>query len=235
MKFFIDGHAQYHEEILELLPVSKDKSLLGYHRRMHELFEDYCLVCDELVQVAGLQWSLLGDFAMGLYRHVGFPVKFAEIGLYLGNYRTTPFGVHVDGCGVLSFPVEGEKHFRVWSPQIVAKNPRLKRSHEFRSFQKHSQLLVAKPGDMAYWPSAYWHIAESNGLFNATWSLGIWLDQPLSGLVPKRRHLILPKRLWNARTIQLHDIHEQLKPYFRDRIARFGFRNSPLGLSATER
>jgi hypothetical protein len=31
---------------------------------------------------------------------------------------------------------------------------------------------------MTYWPSSAWHIAESDGSFSATWSLGVWVDQP---------------------------------------------------------
>jgi hypothetical protein len=38
--------------------------------------------------------------------------------------------------------------------------------------------LEAVPGDMTYWPSSEWHIAESDGSFSATWSLGVWVDQP---------------------------------------------------------
>jgi hypothetical protein len=30
---------------------------------------------------------------------------------------------------------------------------------------------------MTYWPSSAWHIAESDGSFNATWSLGVWVDR----------------------------------------------------------
>nr|BFD63628.1 hypothetical protein BdHM001_23090 [Bdellovibrio sp. HM001] len=177
-KFFIDGFKAEEEDVLQVLPEKQDKSLLGYHARMKALFPDYCLVCDELLQVNHKKQHLLTEFTDELYRHVGFPNRFSEMGLYLGNYRKTPFGVHVDSCGVFSFPVAGVKRFRLWEPQYVKKNPSLDRAFKYEKHKKASELLEARPGDMTYWPSSAWHIAESDGSFSATWSLGVWVDQP---------------------------------------------------------
>lgn len=177
-KFYIDGFKAGAEDVLQVLPEEQDKSLLGYHARMKAMFPDYCLVCDELLTVNLQKQHLLTDFTNELYRHVGFPNRFSEMGLYLGNYRKTPFGVHVDSCGVFSFPVVGKKRFRLWTSAYVKKNPTLDRAFKYEKFKKDSQLLEAGPGDMTYWPSSAWHIAESDGSFSATWSLGVWVDQP---------------------------------------------------------
>lgn len=177
-KFYIDGFKAGAEDVLQVLPEKEDKSLLGYHARMKALFPDYCLVCDELLTVNTQKQHLLTDFTNELYRHVGFPNRFSEMGLYLGNYRKTPFGVHVDSCGVFSFPVVGKKRFRLWTSAYVKKNPNLDRAFKYDKYKKDSQLLEAGPGDMTYWPSSAWHIAESDGSFSATWSLGVWVDQP---------------------------------------------------------
>ncbi len=176
-KLFVEGQLQYAEDLLQFLPVKKDKSFLGYHTRMEKYFSDYCLVCDELLQVSQENRKPLQQFTENLFSHVGFPNRFVEMGLYLGNYKKTPFGVHVDGCGVFSFPVVGKKTFRLWTPKFVEKNPALNRAHNYSKFKKHSQVLEARPGDMTYWPSSAWHIAESDGSFSATWSLGIWVDR----------------------------------------------------------
>lgn len=177
-KLFLEGARQFDQDTLQFLPAQRDKSLLGYHQRMQKQFPDYCLVCDELLQVSLESWGLLSQFTHQLFRQVGFPNRFSEIGLYLGNYQKTPFGVHVDGCGVFSFPVAGTKTFRIWEESYVQKNPDLIEAHHYDKFKKNSQVLTAQPGDMIYWPSQAWHIAESDGSFNATWSLGVWLDRP---------------------------------------------------------
>lgn len=177
-KFYINGQKAYDEDVLQVLPVKKDKNLLGYHARMKAIFSDYCLVCDELLKSNLENQALLTDFTDELYRHVGFPNRFSEMGLYLGNYRKTPFGVHVDRCGVFSFPVAGVKKFRLWTSDFVKKNPALDRAFEYSKYKKDSQLMEVGPGDMTYWPSSAWHIAESDGSFSATWSLGVWVDKP---------------------------------------------------------
>lgn len=175
-KFYVKSQLLYDHEILKLLPTQKDKSLAGYHKRMARKYADYCLVCDELSQVASQHWGTLAEFMHDLFEKSGMPKRFSEVGLYLGNYKKTPFGVHVDGCGVLSFPVIGKKSFRVWSSETVEHYPDIKDSFEYSTFLKQSTLLNVRPGDVAYWPSTYWHIAESDGSFNATWSIGIWLE-----------------------------------------------------------
>lgn len=177
-KFYIDGFKVSEEEVLQVLPEKTDKSLLGYHDRMKAMFSDYCLVCDELLTVNNKKQHLLTDFTDKLYRHVGFPNRFSEMGLYLGNYKKTPFGVHVDSCGVFSFPVVGKKRFRLWTSAYAKKNPSLDRAFKYEKHKSASQLLEPKPGDMTYWPSSAWHIAESDGSFSATWSLGVWVDRP---------------------------------------------------------
>lgn len=179
-KFYIDGQKVYAEEVLQVLPVKNDKSLLGYHARMQAMFSDYCLVCDELLKSNLENQALLTDFTNELYSHVGFPNRFSEMGLYLGNYRKTPFGVHVDSCGVFSIPVTGTKKFRLWTPEYVKKNPSLDRTFKYEKHKKSSLLMEVTAGDLTYWPSSAWHIAESDGSFSATWSLGVWVDKPHS-------------------------------------------------------
>lgn len=182
-KLFLEGELQYDLDTLQFLPERKDRSLWGYHQRMERNFPDYCLVCDELLQVSSNTWQALTEFTQNLYDQVGFPHRFAELGLYLGNYKKTPFGVHVDGCGVFSFPVAGQKNFRIWSPHFAEKNPGIQRTHQYNRYKKNSQLLQVEPGDMSYWPSQDWHIAESNGSFSATWSLGVWVDRPFQEIL----------------------------------------------------
>lgn len=211
-KFYIEGFKASAEDVLQVLPEKEDKSLLGYHARMNSLFPDYCLVCDELLTVNLKKQHLLTDFTDELYRHVGFPNRFSEMGLYLGNYRKTPFGVHLDSCGVFSFPVAGVKRFLLWTPAFGKKNPGLNRTFKYDKYKKDSQLLEASPGDMVYWPSSAWHIAESDGSFSATWSLGVWVDQPFKELLSEPFKELLDKKggaLTAATTTRFKTLHSE--------------------------
>jgi hypothetical protein len=211
-KLYLEGERQHPTDTLQFLPKKQDRSLLGYHHRMEALFPDYCLVCDELLQVSLESWNLLLDFLQGLYREIGLPNRFSEIGLYLGNYKKTPFGVHVDGCGVFSFPAVGTKKFRLWTPQYIQKNPDLVEAHEYEKFKKGSEVLLAKPGDMTYWPSQAWHIAESDGGFSATWSLGVWVDRPHSELLAETMIALFSKALGDGaeeKTVLFEQLHSK--------------------------
>jgi hypothetical protein len=194
-KFYIDGQLQYHEDIFQFLPKAQDQNFSGYNSRMEEIFSDYCLVCDELLLTSQNEFQKLKAFTNELFKHIGLPNRFSEIGLYVGNYRKTPFGVHVDGCGVFSFPVVGKKSFRIWSAYFARKNPTLNRAHKYEKFKKNSQLLKTQVGDMAYWPSSAWHIAESDGSFSATWSLGVWVDQTHQQTIEESLKPLLKKKL----------------------------------------
>jgi hypothetical protein len=65
-KFYVAGERQHDEEILQILPEKRDKSLQGYHKRMSRIFADYCLVCDEILQVSRAKWELLAEFTQEL-------------------------------------------------------------------------------------------------------------------------------------------------------------------------
>ncbi len=197
IKFYIDGEAQYQNEVLQALPLKSDKSFLGYHTRMGAIFPDYCLVCDELIQVSGNAWNTLGEFSKSLFEKVGLPNRQSEIGLYLGNYKKTPFGVHVDGCGVFSIPIIGEKKFRLWTAAYVQKNPDLKMAFDYAKHLKKSTVMHVMPGQLTYWPSSAWHIAESSGAFSATWSIGIWVDQNYHDVVTETLQPLLLQKLSN--------------------------------------
>jgi hypothetical protein len=194
-KLYIQGQMLHPAEVLQFLPLKSDKTLSGYNTRMEKDFSDYCLVCDELLQTSQKNWGKLHQFTSQLYSYVGFPNRFAELGLYLGNYRKTPFGVHVDGCGVFSFPVIGEKTFRIWKPSFAEKNPSLNRAKNYNRFKRNSITMKAYPGDMTYWPSSAWHIAESDGSFNATWSIGVWVDRKHVNNVEMALNPILTSKL----------------------------------------
>lgn len=226
-KFFVNGIRSSDIETMYVLPKKSDLSLLGYHERMERIYQDYCLVCDELLQVNQDKQALLNRFTQDLYKQVGFPNRFAEMGLYLGNYRKTPFGVHVDRCGVFSFPVVGEKKFRVWSSRYVKNHPDLEQSFRYGKHKASSRLLTVHPGDMAYWPSSEWHIAESNGKFSATWSLGVWVDRTTKDAAAEVMTTLLSKTLGQAlseptikfKSLQAADGQIAALPEIFDRLA----------------
>lgn len=226
LSFYINGVKQPKIKPSHL-PKKKDGSLAGYHRRMNRSLKDYCLNLNLLTLVSDPHWKALSEFVLGLYDEVGMPTLHAEISLFLGNYRKTPFGVHRDPIGVFSIPVAGTKKFRVWTPSYVAKNKSLIRAQDYPHHKRGSRLLVARPGAMMYWPSPLWHIAESDGKFSATWSLGVWLDENAPTIRYRRlfdkdgRLSALPRSLTKARN------SDQTKRSWITKVSQSGFLTGP--------
>ena len=75
------------------------------------------------------------------------------------------------------------------------KNPKLDRAFEYSKFKKESWVLEAGAGDLTYWPSSAWHIAEGEGSFSATWSLGVWLDKTHAEFFSEVLNDILRKKM----------------------------------------
>ncbi len=104
----------------------------------------------------------------------------------------------------------GKKKFRLWDPEFVDNIQALQDAFSYEAYKKHSQVLLAKPGDVTYWPSTYWHIAESDGSFSATWSLGVWVDRPYSELLMETIQPMLVRKLGaagDARAIPFRRLH----------------------------
>jgi hypothetical protein len=95
--------------------------------------------------------------------------------LFLGRYARTPFGVHLGQMDVLTVPAVGTKSFRLWSPEYVSTHLGLMDLREYPEYIEGSYRIDCSPGDVGYWPSREWHIAESEGVeFTAAWGIGFW-------------------------------------------------------------
>lgn len=173
-------NARETKDLGELLPGPEDKSLAGYDARLADqlrgaeftlLLANPHLYCNKL-------WDRVRVFIRGLYRQVGVPCGGVDTGIFLGRYLRTPFGVHRGQMSVLTFPVYGEKHFRLWPRGYGDAHEDIRDSLEYPDHISNSLELRAGEQDMLYWPADYWHIAESAGSFTAALNLGCWWDRP---------------------------------------------------------
>lgn len=134
-------------------------------------------------------WSFFESLTADLASHVGIPGSMVHSAMLIGNYTTTPFGIHRDDAGVLTFVVKGPKRMLVWPYNYFANRRDVIRIGdtvlaEPESFADDALVLEAGPGDIMYWPSSYWHVAvETEKHVHATVSLGYWFMSSISGIV----------------------------------------------------
>lgn len=161
----------------KLLPQYHDGSFEGYNRRMgdHYGFEHYALIVADWHQFDRSIWERIVASLAGLTEHTGISASRIDTQVFLGTYKTTPFGVHVDAASAFHFPLMGAKVMRFWRSSFAAENPMLHHAHDYESFLHDSLVIQANPGEAIYWPSHYWHVGEGDGAFSVTWRFAYWI------------------------------------------------------------
>jgi 50S ribosomal protein L16 3-hydroxylase len=169
------GHSRQVTNKAMYLPDRQDTSFAGYLRRIREEHDrsDLGLVLINPQAISAQLWRTLRELAHGLFAEVGVPVLGLESVLFCGNYRRSPEGLHKDTAGVFCLVIEGRKRMRVWPFPAFAglgkpdgsgnsKKP-LVDGFDHSGSLEGSTLLEGEPGDVLYWPSSYWHVAEADG------------------------------------------------------------------------
>lgn len=160
-----------------LLPNKADRSFEGYHDRIVEVTgtTDYSLIVTDWHQFDRDIWEQILTSVADVSQHVGISASRIDTQLFLGTYRRTPFGVHVDATSAFHFPVIGTKQMRFWSDDYVRHHPVIKHACNYDEHIADSIQVNAEPGDVIYWPSDYWHVGEGNGELSVTWRFAYWL------------------------------------------------------------
>lgn len=128
-------------------------------------------------------WFRCAQFLKTLYQTIGFPVGFASVNLFAGNYTRTPFGFHKDVSDSFMFAITGEKRYLVWDYDTVTRHLRVPDGarHENIRYERFdytrlmpfARVIETQPGDLVYWPWDCFHIGEPNeGKFSVSMALG---------------------------------------------------------------
>jgi 50S ribosomal protein L16 3-hydroxylase len=116
-------------------------------------------------------WMRVRDFLRGLFEKI--PLQSTHSALFLGNYESTPFGVHKDDKSNFQFVIEGQKKMHLWPDEFVRGEKELQFSHDYRRFLGEAVTLEAEAGDVTFWPSSYWHIGEPVGGLSVCLTVGL--------------------------------------------------------------
>lgn len=155
------------------LPRAEDGSFAGYHERLSGL-PSYFLQAPHLQAMDPLVWQRCQSFLTRLYAHVGVPSKRAFCDVYVGRYRSTPFGIHIDGASNFTFGIEGKKTLYLWEPELYHAKIAHLETVDYRDFLKDAIALTVGPGEIIYWPSRYWHIAEPSTELSVTMNVAYY-------------------------------------------------------------
>jgi hypothetical protein len=173
-------HARLLADVGAHLPAAADGSLQGWATRVARLTEGrrFGLVVDQFEGCDEPLWWRLREFLHGLYAFTGVPGEYVKAALFLGNYGTTPFGLHRGRSSNFMFVVEGKKRIRAWPDEFFRGKEDLTNRLDYQRYLAESIVLDAEPGDVIYWPSSYWHIGEDVGGWSVAVSVALFMDRP---------------------------------------------------------
>ena len=174
-RFYVEQALQ-EAEIAKHLPSLDDGSLSGYAKRVTRKLkgQQFALVVDHYHRHDVQTWLRLREFLRGLYGVVGIPVPLSLGAVFVSNNVKSPFGIHKDRHGAFTFVVEGGKRILAWPDEVFRDRPDFGGSREYEHFVTEAIRLEGKPGDLIYWPSSYWHVAESIGGFSVTLAIPVF-------------------------------------------------------------
>jgi hypothetical protein len=163
----------YHKNLListgyKLLPNIEETFNIYMQRLDQNLPEGFGLVINNAHQYSSLLFTKTKSLLLDLFKITGMPLTECDIALFIGNYHSTPFGIHVDEFSNLYCNVLGKKTLRFW--------PRDQYQGKFRDenqveLHQNSHTINGGPKDLIYWPSSYWHVAEGEGGLAASVSI----------------------------------------------------------------
>lgn len=186
-------HAQLLADVGRHLPERADGSAAGWARRVTGLLggRTFGLVVEDVQAYYPALWLRLRDALGGLLARTGLPAL-AKATVFLGNYESTPFGLHRGSSGNLMFVVEGPKRMRTWPDAYFRGKEDYTYRLDYHAHDPHSIVLDAEAGDVIYWPSDYWHVGErvGEGMSSAV-SVALFMDRdPAEELLARARPFV---------------------------------------------
>ncbi len=176
-----------------LKPVLKDESFEQYHERLSGILNHgssekvrYQIAINELEALSTKFKDWLLRFYQPVLAKTGLPRGLTYTVTFVGDYKTTSFGIHFDDDHGFHVPVVGKKKMLHWDLKKY-------RLDEIYSSQVEESLATyAEPGNCMFWPPRYWHVGSSDGE-----SLSVSIA-PGTTLYNKKERIVIALRLFPA-------------------------------------
>jgi 50S ribosomal protein L16 3-hydroxylase len=177
---FYEGDGLRQSNLLDWLPQPDDGSFDAYAHRIEPGLggRGFSLIVNNLQKYDFAYWCRLRRVLRPLYERVGVPAETADADLFVGTGTRTPFGMHKDRASNFCLVLEGRKRFLLWPYEVFRDHPALVHTTHYEGFRDGAIVLEGGPGDVLYWPSSYWHVAESDGSLSVTSNVALYLHRP---------------------------------------------------------
>jgi hypothetical protein len=203
-RVFVGSNIIKPEQVPLFLPASASESCDEYVRRITAVHPDFSFIVSACEKYSPAIRERFVPLLHGLFSRVGYPVR-AHLGcLYMGTYKTTPFGIHTDQCHVVMCCGVGKKTMAFWPRSYFEPMSMLFIDNKVRvpvaDHLDRATVIEIGPRDVLYWPANTWHVGVTEtDDFHAALSLGIYHRMSSARLftnldfLPSRTELLLPE------------------------------------------
>ena len=98
---------------------------------------------------------------------------------FLGNYQSTPFGIHRDPASVFALCLYGSRTYYTWEPDYFPPNHQDLGVSDIEIIAQHmpsARSFTVKPGHLFYWPSNRWHLVVSDSQPSIVVQMSVYFD-----------------------------------------------------------
>jgi hypothetical protein len=162
----------------KFLPRRSDQTVSRYAERVARMLRDrrFALIIEEIQMEAPQVWLRFREFLHGLSR-VGIVPARVKASVFVGNYKITPVGLHRGNSANFKFVVQGGKKLHLWPDKLFRGKKNLTGTLDVRRLLFAATTLEGHPGDIIYWPSDRWHVAECVGGLAVSVSLALYMKE----------------------------------------------------------
>jgi hypothetical protein len=199
-RFFLDGSEVV--DVERYLPDGSETELDQYLLRLRAMAagQEVGWMLTEMQSCSLGVWHRSCEFLGELHRRSGVPFGGTALDLFFSNHRRGFTGVHKDSQDVFTIVLRGTKRFRLWPfdalrehrkvpPGATQTTVRLDEL-DYGPIRAGALELVARPGQIMYWPRSYWHVSEASPAGALTLALGV-----IRGDNPFRKPMVAFQRL----------------------------------------
>jgi hypothetical protein len=162
----------------KFLPQPGDRAMSGYVNRLARMLRGrwFALIIEEIQMEAPQVWLRFREFLCGLSR-VGIVPARVKASVFVGNYKITPAGLHRGNSANFKFVVQGRKKLHLWPDKLFHGRKNLTGTLDVGRLLSAATTLEGHAGDIIYWPSDRWHVAECVGGLAVSVSLALYIKE----------------------------------------------------------
>lgn len=138
--------------------------------------KDFCFVVNHANRFSDELTQILSKYISPLVQYTGIPMDGMHIGLIIGKYGYTPFGIHQDPEGSYFFNFHlgpSEKLMYTWNEETYNELHGTQNNINVEPFLSSAKVFRLMPGSLYFMPYSEYHIAKANDF---SISLSVWFD-----------------------------------------------------------